>query len=130
MCWPRPASGSADRFRFDLVDVGGPWCPAKMGAESWATVLGKLRDFETMKVSAAFFSGGYPGKDYSNVSDCLGNTIMSRLEEIEQDDAADNIAALRLGGKLRLWGVRKGNEFSILWWDPDHGIWPSTLRNT
>jgi hypothetical protein len=40
------------------------------------------------------------------------------------------IWCLRLQGAPRLYGFLVGHVFHIVWWDPDHEIWPSRLRNT
>lgn len=42
----------------------------------------------------------------------------------------DALARFRLGGTERLYGFLVGNEFHILWWDPNHEVWPSTRKHT
>lgn len=43
---------------------------------------------------------------------------------IELDQYHDTIFRFRLGGKQRLWGFRILSEFSVLWFDPTHEIYP------
>jgi hypothetical protein len=31
----------------------------------------------------------------------------------------------RLGGKARLWGFRSERIFHVVWWDPDHRVYPT-----
>lgn len=52
-----------------------------------------------------------------------------RLGDIERDDI-DDLVEIRLGNKPRVWGVRRGHVFHVLWWDPDHTVWPTEPRNT
>lgn len=47
----------------------------------------------------------------------------ARIIEIERDDI-EMLFRFRLGNLKRLYGVQQGNNFSILWWDPDHKIYP------
>lgn len=36
----------------------------------------------------------------------------------------------RFTGACRIWGVRIQQIFYVLWWDPQHKIYPTDLRNT
>lgn len=49
-----------------------------------------------------------------------------RLDEIVSDD----LYRFRLNGTARLWGFREGDTFHVLWWDPDHEVYPSSKRHT
>jgi hypothetical protein len=115
------------RFRFDRVDVGGKWCVSLISQADLAALLKKLGHFETMTLSEAFFSGEEPGKRYPITS--LSPGAQTRLQDISSDDL-DEVARLRVGATQRLYGIRYENEFSILWWDPEHEICPSPLRHT
>jgi len=42
----------------------------------------------------------------------------------------DALYSLRLSGKLRLWGVRDRSVLQLLWYDPEHQVCPSPLKNT
>jgi hypothetical protein len=50
---------------------------------------------------------------------------LARLTEIRLDDASDLLYSLRLSGKRRIIGLRKGREFCPVWWDPEHEVCPS-----
>ena len=47
-----------------------------------------------------------------------------RLVEIGLDDI-EEIVSLRLSGPERIWGIRNLSVLTLLWWDPNHQIWPS-----
>jgi len=118
------------RFRFDQVDVGGPWCLTNITAEHHKYLIAKLREFETMTVAEVFSQGeNTPGTDYNNMSQCPNQRAPRRLIELGMDDI-DGVCRLRLNSVMRLYGLRRGNEFSILWWDPEHEIWPSKKKRT
>lgn len=117
------------RFRFDRVDVSGPWCLSHVVPDDHRELLRKLREFETMTTSEAFHSRpSQPGKDYPEFSGLCPEAI-ERLKTINADDE-DGISRLRLTGTKRLYGFRHGSEFSIVWWDPEHQICPSELGHT
>lgn len=118
---PLPKSGSnCLRFRFDRVPTGGQFCLSKITPTEHVDLLNKLKSFETMKATDAF--SGSPGKDYQ--LDNRVPTILKKNINAIGDDI-DMVSRLALGGKPRLYGIRNGNEFSILWWDPEHQLWPS-----
>ena len=48
---------------------------------------------------------------------------------------ADIVEQIRAAGIMRMnmpriWGARRGDVFHVLWWDPEHEVWPSQLRYT
>lgn len=45
--------------------------------------------------------------------------IKKRLEQF------DGIWSFHLSGIQRLWGVKAGDYFMVIWWDPEHLICPS-----
>ena len=51
-----------------------------------------------------------------------------RLENREIE--TDELISLRMGTKKRLWGIREGSVFHILWWDPEHQVWPTEMQHT
>jgi len=42
----------------------------------------------------------------------------------------DELLSLRLTGKERVWGILDNGVLGLLWWDPQHQVCPSALRNT
>ncbi|GII65376.1 hypothetical protein Skr01_54610 [Sphaerisporangium krabiense] len=126
-----PGEDGSDKrlsWRFCHVDRDGPWSFDKVDAGTMHEVLDKLAHFETMTVNEIFNHGEEPGKHY-DVADLPNPTSRERLAELHLTDMT-KISRLRLGGTLRLYGFLQGNCFHIIWWDPDHEIWPSHKRNT
>jgi hypothetical protein len=126
-----PGSGnSGDRlcWRFTHVDNTKPWGFSSVIAETLCDILGHLRKFESMTLNEVFHNGGYPGKDY-DVEALPNSEALACLEEAGLADQT-KIWALRLGGKPRLYGFLLGNVFHVVFWDPEHEIWPAPLKHT
>lgn len=60
--------------------------------------------------------------DYSVNSIC--KEARDRLIELEKDDV-DRIFRFRLSGKKRFYGINREHVFMVLWWDPEHNIYPT-----
>lgn len=65
-------------------------------------------------------------RDHSCSIDSISKKARDRLKELKLDDI-DSLFRFRLSGKQRVWGIREGRVFKLLWWDPDHEVYPSTL---
>lgn len=65
-------------------------------------------------------------KHHSQDASSLTGAARKRLAELE-DRFEDELAELfrfRLGGETRLWGVRQGDTFHLIWFDPYHAVCP------
>lgn len=114
-------------WRFGEIDDEGSWALSRIGRERLKVLLGHLRSFESMTVNEVFAPNSEHGKRY-RVED-LPKAASDRLVEIGRDDETE-IARLRCGGKPRLYGFLRENVFHVLWWDPQHAVWPTRKRNT
>ena len=110
-------------WRFQFMDRQAPWGLASIQPADWPVIIDKLRNLETMTVHEVFAQSGNPGKDY-DLAALPTRAATGRLHDLDLDDQ-DRVSRIRLGGKLRLYGFRHGNIFHILWWDPEHQVWPS-----
>lgn len=113
-------------WRFTHFDHDGPWGFGRFEKDTLQWLLECLRSFESMTPAEIF--RGYPGKLYE-VAAIPNKTALDRLDELGMADMT-TIWRLRLGGEPRLYGFLAGHVFHVLWWDPDHEIWPSTLKHT
>ncbi|MBQ1165949.1 hypothetical protein KBZ21_49005, partial [Streptomyces sp. A73] len=64
-----------------------------------------------------------------DVADLPNKQALSRLDDLGIPDMT-KIWKLRIGGAGRLGGFLVGHVFHIIWWDPDHQVWPSKKKNT
>ena len=107
------------------IDDNSPWgwnqitCP-----DFLRNIWDKMHNFETMTW------GDILGRSHHaiEVKDII-EPARNRLAELGHDDQAELIS-FRLTNKNRLWAIRSGAEAFLLWWDPNHEICPSHLRNT
>ena len=53
----------------------------------------------------------------------------NRLQEIELDEV-EELYQLQLSNKGRIWGIRHRQIFDLLWWDPEHTVYPTEKKRT
>jgi hypothetical protein len=126
-----PGAGNSHErlaWRFTYADNGGPWGFGRVDGPALAQILGHLKKFESMTLNEVFHNGGYPGKDY-DVEDIPAAEARACLEDLGLADQT-KIWVLRCGGKPRLYGFLTGNVFDVVFWDPEHEIWPASLKRT
>lgn len=58
----------------------------------------------------------------------LTTVAQSRLRQLDENE--ERIFRFRLKGKCRLWGFRSGDLFRVLWYDPEHSVYPVSKRHT
>jgi len=113
-------------WRFSKVDRDGKWkCSlSKLNEQKTKEIIRKLKDFDSMTW------GDLKGKRRHSIpATAICKEAKKRLQDIEKDDI-NELFSIGISGKERIWGIREGDVFSILWWDPDHNVCPSKLRNT
>ena len=49
---------------------------------------------------------------------------------ILQSDYPEKLFGFRLEGKKRIYGIREGARFHVIWFDPEHDVVPSKLKHT
>ena len=59
----------------------------------------------------------------------LPNNIKAKLEEMGQSDI-EELVSLRVAGSPRIWGILENATLKILWWDPNHSIYPAKKKHT
>jgi hypothetical protein len=83
------------------------------------------REFEKLywREIEKFNAGNGHQMHHSMPIDAICTEACKRLEFLEMVEA--DIYRFRLGNKRRLWGFRRVNLFEILWYDPDHNVYPT-----
>ncbi|AOZ72064.1 hypothetical protein BK816_01105 [Boudabousia tangfeifanii] len=77
-------------------------------------------------------SGGH-NKHHTQKTDSLEKEAQDRLYEVmskENEDFPEEVFRFRLNAKTRLWGIRTGSIFRILWYDRDHAVYRVKKRHT
>jgi hypothetical protein len=109
-------------------DESWSWGPRNWSQETWdGELLPKLKAFEALRwaeIDQAFTGTADKRRrlHHDMPTEQLVQEAQTRLVEIGEYD--ETVFRFRLGGKQRLWGKRIVAEFRIIWYDPDHRIYP------
>jgi hypothetical protein len=102
------------------------WGPRDWAQDAWdGVIFPKLSSFETMKwfeIEAAVTDSGHR-MHHSMEIETICDECQTRLLELEK--VTGDIYRFRLGNRRRLWGFRVLNVFEILWYDPEHNVYPT-----
>lgn len=102
-----------------MIDFGGPWGWNKIKDSSiLLTIQERLKNVETMKWPEIENRHNH----FIQVKN-IGKEAKKRLREINLEDC-DTLFSFRVSGKKRLWGIRDNEVLNILWWDPEHTVYP------
>lgn len=108
------------RFRLDQIDY--QTLPLhKIKPARHERLLRKLASLENWTVKQARDNEVLA---FYDIADIPNKSLRDIL--IKRFDGRDNIACLKVERSQagRLLGFCDDNEFHILWWDPDHDVWP------
>jgi len=113
------------RWSFEIFDNGKEWHDDQY-SPIFNEIAGHLKSFEQRTWGEIEADRKY----YHAVP--VVNLIpdaQSRLTLLKLDEN-DPLTRLRFTGRQRAWGFRRGHLFMLVWWDPQHRICPSRLKNT
>lgn len=122
-------SGSSDNetivWGFAKIDWDGPWGLAACSDNGlcFRTFVEKiLSNLETMtwnEIQQAAGGRAHGNNSHPILVNKLSKKARDRLERIQQDDI-DEVFSIRTMSIERLYGIRNGRQFQILWYDPWH----------
>lgn len=115
-CFRHADRGSAEPWKFkpggnDATTLIAFLC--EMAGSTW-------REIEAMK------SGGRYKHHYQSV-----NTLSKKARDdvercrLPKTFGDDDMFRFRLGSGRRLWGYRRDKTFHVVWWDPEHAVYPT-----
>ena len=110
-----------------LLELVDPFGWHTIGESDLRFVLEKLASFESMTWTDILVKGKFQNHPIPVADLC--SEARRRLADLNQDDI-DELVSLRLAGKPRIWGIRDGHLLKLLWWDPNHQVYPSTKKHT
>lgn len=112
-------------WHFRYLDYGGPfgWDACEV-AHLKKAIMDRVRSFETMTWREL------RDRDLLHTFqlDRVSSEARRRLLEIEQDDVAA-LVSLRVEKRRRIWGIQDRLYFRVLWWDPEHQVYPMNVAN-
>ena len=107
------------------IDKDGKWGWNNLSCAKFLKLLWKkMRNFETMTWSEILGSKHH----MISVKDII-KPAQDRLRELDHDDQ-DELVSFRVSGSERIWAIRSEESSFILWWDPNHEIYPSSKKYT
>lgn len=109
------------RFSFSELDMTGSWCLHDLDAVHVARLIKRLKVLEGMTLDQMFTSGVM---SKLNMEKCPNKQATQRLAR--QYDGLDVVHEIRIARSEdhRLHGRLDGRFFNIIWWDPNHEVWP------
>lgn len=111
-------------WHFGCIDWSGPFGWEEISRESMQGVIEVLKTLEVMTWSEIKYRDN--GKRNHPVSvESICREAQKRLEAIEQE--TDDLFCIRVTHVARLWGIADRNVLKILWWDPEHSVYPMNV---
>lgn len=100
------------------------WTKVK-GNEFWKNIAKKMSNFESMTWADIKRNG-------DNHSVSIGQICSDARKWLREKRLEDNdeLFSLHLAGKQRIWGIRDGRVLKVLWWDPNHTVYPVQKKHT
>jgi hypothetical protein len=105
------------------MDCDGKWCFLKTTDHAdLCAILSGLRRFEDRTWAEILGRRDHLIKCGDIIAEA-----QKRLMELKQDDV-DELLSLHLNSVQRIWGIPELPVVRLLWWDPEHKIFPSRPR--
>jgi hypothetical protein len=114
-------------WRLSNMRMQAPFGWDSISRDDMKQVIDHLKSLESMTWSAILVGA----KKHNHTCD-VGGMCKAARECLTRDwqGGADEALSIRLSGKKRIWGILEGPILYLLWWDPDHDVYPSLLKNT
>lgn len=115
-------------FRFEKVDRDGKFA-FRLDRQDFQhkLVLEKIMEYSCMMWSAIecqTHDGGKSKHHFLDNLNKLSKEAKERIKKLKIDDLADTIFSFALTNKIRIIGLRQGDYFYVLWYDPKHEVYP------
>lgn len=112
-------------WHVSILDENDPWGWRSINKSLFFDqILPKIKNFETM-----FWKDILGRQNHEVPVPEISSVAQKRLIQLNLDDT-ESLVSLRLSGTQRIWGIRVGNVLRILWWDPNHKVYPSKPKHT
>jgi len=113
-------------WRFSILDYSGSnWGWETMAPAKVKDVHSKLCHHEGMTLAQFFVKKGTNKIPLASVC----KEAQKRAEALNLDDV-DDLVEIRLAATERVWGTMTGPVFNLLWWDPNHTVYPVSKKHT
>ena len=114
-------------WRVGLVQLAEPWGWHGLNGNEFRELHGRLAEFESKTWKQILVDEAYRNHEVEQWQVC--KEAQDRLRVLQLDDV-ERLLSLRVSAKERVWGIRDHNVMHLLWWDPEHLVYPVEKRNT
>jgi hypothetical protein len=104
------------------MDMDGPWSCVKVSPDQYYRILERLKELERLTWKEIVTNPGHSHNHHYMDQSVICGEAKGRLEALQID--VERVFSIRITSKERLWGIREAACFRILWWDPDHSVYP------
>ncbi len=106
-------------WRFSHRDMGGPFGWRQVTSEEIQTVIIRFSELESMTWDKIIATKSHP-----IACEKLCDDARARLVDIGKNDF-DELMSFRVNGTLRVWCIHDNSIMRVLWWDPNHQVYPT-----
>ena len=128
----RPESGYENSkviLCFDRIDRNGPFAfDINRPDFSPHEILEKIISYSSMtwrEIRSQTHDNGKSKHHFLNDTDNFSGEARARISAMKLWDDTDRIFSFALQNKLRIIGLREKEFFHVLWYDPQHEVYPS-----
>ena len=122
----QPTDNETIVWRINIICQTGTWSWKNVsGNKFWTHIVEKMSHFETM-TWAEIKKNKHNNHSVSISQIC--REAYNYLRDTGLNDV-DDLFVLRLSSRERIWGIRDRRALKILWWDPEHTVYP-TVKHT
>lgn len=116
---PASIEGRHLAWRFSNSDLNGPFSWGQATEADRHAVWTRLGEFEKMTVNQLRDTRSHHHVLHRNLS----REAKVRLQELQFDDL-EELFSFRINATARMWCIKHENIYSVLWWDPNHKVYP------
>lgn len=115
-------------FRFEMVDRDGKF-KFTLDRDDFLhrLVFEKIMEYSCMmwsEIERQTHDGGKSKHHFLENTDKLSKEAKERIKKLKIEDLTDSIFSFALMNKIRIIGIRQGDYFFVLWYDPEHEVYP------
>lgn len=130
VCILKPTQDDKVVWRFHRIDKNGKFAFDIARADfNHKLILGKILLYSTMTWQeiehATHDSGKSKNHIVRNAQSEISREAWQRIEAMRLENEVDSLFSLAVTNLIRIWGLRLGNEFHVLWYDPKHEVFPA-----
>ena len=106
-------------WRLSRADHGGPFSLKAISDKDLRAVWKRMREFEQKTIEELRQMGSH----HNPILEILAPDAQKRIRQLRLDDVTE-LHSFRITGQKRLWCIKLENVYALLWWDPEHQVYP------